>query len=118
MAGLHACTRPYTTSVGPAGLQPAGGEIVDPVMGLLRYVVQGIGWRVGREIAEEGIDEVRARTDAEAPLPSEAELRRQRRRDERAQKKAEQARERQARRREQEIERELADLKRKIGRDG
>jgi hypothetical protein len=40
-------------------------------MELLRYVVQGVGWRLGREIAEETIDEICARTDVDAPAPSE-----------------------------------------------
>jgi hypothetical protein len=95
-------------------VQPASPDSVDPDMGILRYVVQGIGWRLGREIAEETIDEVRARTDADAPAPSEAELRRQRRRDERAREKADKARAKDAHRRARDLERELDALKRKI----
>ncbi|MBK6921751.1 MAG: hypothetical protein IPH07_30425 [Deltaproteobacteria bacterium] len=97
-------------------------------MGLLRFVLQGVGWRVGREIAEEGIDEVRARTDAEPPPPSAAERARVAARDARAHAKAErvQAREREAavraaekakRERDAQIERELEALRRKIDRD-
>ncbi|MEM6992044.1 MAG: hypothetical protein AAF721_16155 [Myxococcota bacterium] len=94
-------------------------------VGLLGFIVQGIGWRVGREIAEEGIDEVRARQDAEnAEPPSAAEMRRQERRDARAAKKAERERiKAEAQRRadakaaSDALEQELAALKKKIARD-
>jgi hypothetical protein len=97
-------------------------------MSLLRYIVQGIGWQLGSEIAKEGVDEARARQDPAGPQPSERERRRQAKRDERAQEKAakaaererkeqEAAREKAKREREAGIERELAELKRKIDRE-
>lgn len=74
-------------------------------MGILRFVVQGFGWEVGRRAASETIDAVNrpseaSAEDAKAPPPSPRELARR----ERARKKDE------ARRR-AEIEAELQRLK-------
>jgi uncharacterized membrane protein len=44
-------------------------------MGILRYVVQGFGWEVGRTAAKESIDAVKeAAEEAPAPPPTKKEL--------------------------------------------
>ncbi len=94
-------------------------------MGLLRYVLQGAGWRVGREVAEEAIDEARARQQGSSTeAPSKAELRRSRRRDAAAAKKMERQRKKaaaadaaKAKADEAEFEREFERLKRRVERD-
>jgi hypothetical protein len=77
-------------------------------MGILRYIVQGIGWEVGRTAAREGIEALENHEDpadpaTEAPQPSASELRR-----------AEREREREAKRRRSEIEEQLAEMKRRM----
>lgn len=83
-------------------------------MGLLRYIVQGIGWEVGRQAAKAGIREgadalERRQADGQAqpapPPPSARELRR------RAKAEAKAAKQRQAA-----LDAELRELKKKAGR--
>lgn len=80
-------------------------------MGILRYILQGVGWEIGRQAAREGLDELRdgaAARDASAP-PAAA---RTPRNDRRAARVARRQRKRQA----AELERQLRDLKEKARR--
>jgi hypothetical protein len=84
-------------------------------MSIVRYIVQGFGWRIGSEIAKEGIE---ALDDPEAPPPPMTPRQRARhaRARERATAAAQQARVRADARRRAELEAELAALKAKAGR--
>lgn len=116
-----------------ASLQPEAGATVVAIWGrivavsLLRYLVQGFGWRIGREVAEEAIDQ--ARGGAEPP-EQRNESRRAKARREKAEAREAEARAKEAERAAQQraraaaeakqreaeaIERELEALKRKIG---
>ena len=74
-------------------------------MGILRYVVQGFGWEVGRHAAREGIEAIEAQADEPAPPPPSP---REQKRLEAAQQKAAV---KEAARKKAEIEAELARLK-------
>ena len=75
-------------------------------MGIFRYIVQGIGWEIGRSAAREGIESLEDHVDV-APDPK---LERQRDRVARhAQKERERAEAEQRKR----VEAELAELKRR-----
>ena len=71
-------------------------------MGLLRYILQGAGWEVGRQVAREGLDSLRdsekprTATAAELPDPREEAKRRKRQ--------------------EKELERQLREMKKRLGR--
>jgi hypothetical protein len=72
-------------------------------MGIFRYIVQGIGWEIGRSAAREGMDAIAdAKDDAVTEQPSPREQRR-------AERAARLTRKRQA----AELERQLQELKRK-----
>ncbi len=55
-------------------------------MGLLRYVVQGFGWEIGRQAAKEGIQ---ALSDEPAPPPTRRELKAARKEEARREKEIE-----------------------------
>jgi hypothetical protein len=75
-------------------------------MGIFRYIVQGIGWEIGRHAAREGIDAVaNAQDGTDAPIEQPPSPREQRR----AERAARVTRKRQA----AELERQLQELKRK-----
>jgi hypothetical protein len=95
-------------------------------MGMLRYILQGIGWEVGRTAAKEGIEHLREEeARAKAPPMSATERAKA---DKRAAKEAQRAKKRaakdakraakakaQAKKAEAKaIDRELADLKKKL----
>lgn len=72
-------------------------------MGILRYVVQGFGWEVGRQAAKESIDALAQQQNDEAtaaPPPTKRDL-----------KKLEAARKKEEARKKAEIEAELRRLK-------
>ncbi len=80
-------------------------------MGLLRYIVQGFGWELGREAAREGIDAVKSVREPE-PLTPRQQAKLAKARDKQA------ARERKERdaaiaRKQAEIEQQLAALKKR-----
>ncbi len=80
-------------------------------MGLLRYIVQGFGWELGREAAREGIDAVKSVREPE-PLTRRQQAKLAKARDKQA------ARERKERdaaiaRKQAEIEQQLAALKKR-----
>ena len=75
-------------------------------MSLVRWVLQGFGWEIGRTAAKEAIESVR-----EEPAPESAADRERRLREaEKRAKKAEKERAKEAKRRDKEIDRELAEL--------
>ena len=77
-------------------------------MGLLRYLVQGFGWEIGRTAAREGLDAARQRgEDTSVAPPTRRELRRAAR----ERREAEAERLRAVERKTAEIEAELARLK-------
>ena len=89
---------------------------------LLRYLVKGLGWELGKTAAKEAIDELRA--SGEEPEQTEAEARAAKREAERAAREAEKARVRaekarakEAKRRAREVEAELAALKKRVDRE-
>ncbi|MCC7535447.1 MAG: hypothetical protein IT379_04515 [Deltaproteobacteria bacterium] len=87
-------------------------------MSLLKYIVQGFGWKVGGEIAGEAIKKAHDDLTKESPEETEARQARQRAEDER--RRAEEARKqreqekRDAIKREREIDQELAALKKRV----
>lgn len=83
-----------------------GMAAVRILMGLLRYLVQGFGWEIGRTAAREGLDAARQHSE-DAPPPTRRELRRAAK--ERREAEAERLRE--VERKTAEIEAELARLK-------
>jgi hypothetical protein len=74
-------------------------------MGIFRYIVQGIGWEIGRTAAREGIDAIADERDTDAVNEQPLSPREQRR----AERTARLTRKRQA----AELERQLEELKRK-----
>jgi hypothetical protein len=88
-------------------------------MGIFRYIVQGIGWEVGRTAAREGIDALREQRDGtqrEEPVLSKRELARLEKA--RAKQEARERKEREAAaaRAQAKIDNELSELKKKAGR--
>jgi hypothetical protein len=88
------------------------------MMRLLRYVVQGFGWEVGRKAAREAIDEAAEALDGAAPTPPDpkAEARAATKRAREAAKRR-RAEAREAKRREQAVEDELRAMKKRVDRD-
>ena len=87
-------------------------------MSLLKYIVQGFGWKVGSEVAGEALKKAHDDLTKESPEETEARQARQRAEDDRrraadAAKKREQDK-RDAVQRERDIDRELAALKKKV----
>lgn len=89
---------------------------------LLRYLVKGLGWELGKTAAQEAVEELRASGD---PKKIEADARaakreaqRAAREAERARARAEKARAKEAKRRAREVESELAALKKRVDREG
>lgn len=87
-------------------------------MSLWRALMQGVGWRVGREMAEDLIDAVKKGEPEPAAPPPETPAQRQKRlRDEAARAEAlVKAAAKKAERDRKEVDRELEALKKKLGR--
>lgn len=79
-------------------------------MGLLRYLVQGFGWELGRQAAREGLETVAAQPGAPEPPPTPRELRAARREARKAAARAQV----EAERKRAEIETELVRLKKRV----
>ena len=79
-------------------------------MSIFRYIVQGVGWELGRTAAREGIEALNkdgnGDDDVETPAPVDAK----------EQRKRERAARLEAKRRAADLERQLAELKKKAGR--
>jgi hypothetical protein len=82
-------------------------------MGILRYIVQGVGWEIGRSAAREGIEALDKRDD-ERP-PSAAELKHLAREREKAETRARKAAAQAEAKRVAAIEAQLRELKKKAG---
>jgi hypothetical protein len=88
-------------------------------VGLLRFIVEGFGWEVGRTAAKEALDAARGGEPDEPTTEkarAEAAKAAQRAAAENAKRREREAKERakEARRRERELDRELAALKKRI----
>ena len=81
-------------------------------MGILRYILQGVGWEIGRQAAREGIDGLRVGAAARDASTAEAANRPTPRDDRRAARVARRQHKRQA----AELERQLRELKDKARR--
>ena len=76
-------------------------------MGILRYIIQGAGWEVGRQAAREGIDALaEANDESAAETVTDPGVARRRERALRAAAKKQRA----------ELERQLAEMKKRAGR--
>lgn len=83
---------------------------------LIRYIVEGLGWELGKTAAKEAVDALRepSETDAQRRAREKAEAK-ARRDAERAAAKEAARRAKEARQREKEVDRELRDLKKRLG---
>ncbi len=85
-------------------------------MGILRYIVQGIGWEIGRQGAREGIDALEEQREVEAPPPSAGEQKRLAKAQAKEPARARKEREEAIARNQARIDAELAALKKKADR--
>ena len=88
-------------------------------MSIFKYIVQGVGWEIGREAAREGIDKLKAQDAAPAadePVKSKRQLAREARELQKAEELARKRAEAEAARQRAEIDAQLAELKKKAGR--
>ena len=80
---------------------------------LLRSILQGLGWELGKTAAEEAVAAVRPETDAERKKREKAEAKALREA-EKARKAEAKRRAKEAKQREREVDRELAALKKRV----
>lgn len=84
-------------------------------MSLVRWIVAGFGWEVGKTAAKEAVDAAREKLAERAEAEESAADRARREKEERKRAEAERkARAKEAARREKEIDRELAALKKRL----
>lgn len=90
-------------------------------MTLWRALMEGLGWRVGREVAEDAIATVkktiREESEPEDPAAALARLERQAREAAKAAARAEKEREKREKERARAVDRELAQLKKQVERE-
>jgi len=93
------------------------GSGVRTYVGILRYIVQGFGWEVGSQVAREGIETLKERSDEHDARPmTEREAAKLARKQAKQEARERKAREAAVARKRAEIEAQLAELKRRSGR--
>jgi len=82
-------------------------------VGILRYIVQGIGWEIGSQAAREGIDALKQQRDDAAPPPTAREQKRLDKERAKAAARASKERDEMIKNNQARIEAELRELKKK-----
>ncbi|MBA2540453.1 MAG: hypothetical protein H0V17_12505 [Deltaproteobacteria bacterium] len=85
-------------------------------MSIFKYVVQGIGWEIGREAAREGIDTLKEGEQPTTEATSERQLRQEAREREKQADRERTERAAAAARKQAEIEAQLVELKKRTNR--